>query len=200
MLSDRRYLDCMEFAPSKLSEGDDSAVAACCTSYKVNRLVVKSKQGMSGHETHRLLSVGTGRWLVCSNHGWDRYRCMGYTACRQQDLWIRAAAHGWHQPGCTAQSLCTASSRCQGQVTARHQVVLVGGAVCKQQLHPESTCRIFCICSSFGISQAHGVTITLQVLKDYRRGLPISDMLREIVNRGLRNFEGNKNPLGQVRK
>lgn len=40
--------------------------------------------------------------------------------------------------------------------------------------------------------------ITLQVLKDHRRGLPISDMLREIVNRGLRTFEGNKNPLGQV--
>ena len=36
------------------------------------------------------------------------------------------------------------------------------------------------------------------MLKDYRRGLPISDMLREIVNRGLRNFDGNKNPLGQV--
>lgn len=37
-----------------------------------------------------------------------------------------------------------------------------------------------------------------EVLKDHRRGLPISDMLREIVNRGLRTFEGNKNPLGQI--
>lgn len=36
------------------------------------------------------------------------------------------------------------------------------------------------------------------MLKDYARGLPISDMLREIINRGLRNFDGNKNPLGQV--
>lgn len=39
---------------------------------------------------------------------------------------------------------------------------------------------------------------SLQVLKDHKRGLPISDMLREIVNRGLRDFNGNKNPLGQV--
>ena len=53
-------------------------------------------------------------------------------------------------------------------------------------------------CSHVDVSQALHCYANLQVLKDYRRGLPISDMLREIVNRGLRNFDGNKNPLGQV--
>ena len=38
-----------------------------------------------------------------------------------------------------------------------------------------------------------------QVLVDFPKGLPISEMLKEVTNRGLRKFDGNKNPLGQVR-